>query len=374
MQIPKLKRHLSDGIDMDSSFEEEFPMASFEADAFEHKQSVTHEGRGSVVPKWLCDCSAWTANRKPAPTSRIICLFALAIFVCYSAGVFVRDTDPSNARVEWSESITNLAGHKAQVRGLRLSNGLNVLLWSDPKMDKAGSAVAFDAGSWSDPLEHAGVAHFLEHMVFMGSSQYPQQDILFAFLAQHGGRGNAYTASETTNYFFEVDSPFLSRATNIMADSVIAPLLTEAAAVAEINAVNAEHAKNRARDAWRIDMLGRSFALPHHEVSRFGTGNDETLRGSLPALRAFHAKHYTASHAAAAMAGPASLDELEAVAVAAFGPMLKKPIASIVEEVGDGDYASTSTGAPRQLQPYLFAAASHPAGLQVVLPFVYGVE
>jgi hypothetical protein len=275
MQVPKLKRHLSDGIDMmDSSFEDEFPMASFEADAFEHNQSVGSVGRGGVLPKWMCDYSAWSVSRKPASTSRIICLFALAIFVCYSAGVFVQQSSPSSTRVEWSDSITNLAGHKAQVRALRLSNGLNVVMWSDGRMDKAGSAVAFDAGSWSDPLQHAGVAHFLEHMVFMGSSQHPQQDVLFAFLAQHGGSGNAYTASETTNYFFDVDPPFLARATDIMADSVIAPLLTEAAAVAEINAVNAEHAKNRARDAWRIDMLGRSFALPRHEIGRFGAGND----------------------------------------------------------------------------------------------------
>jgi insulysin len=198
----------------------------------------------------------------------------------------------------------------------------------------------------------------------MGSARFPQQDVLFAFLAQHGGRGNAYTASETTNYFFEVDPPFLQHATSIMADSVISPLLSTDAAAAEINAVNAEHAKNHARDGWRIDMLGRSFALPHHELSRFSTGNEETLRSSLPALREFHSKFYTAAHAAAAVAGPLSLDDLEAVAVTAFGHMRRQTVAASADDSGDGESPTTSAGAPRRLQPYLLAGPAHSPGLQ----------
>ena len=67
-----------------------------------------------------------------------------------------------------------------------------------------------------------------------------------------------------------------------------------------------------------------------------------------------------------AIAGPASLDDLEAVVVAAFAGMPKQAAAA-ADEVGDGDSASTSTGAPRQLQPYLFADGVHSAGLQVIL-------
>ena len=365
-QAPKLKRHPSDGDPtIDSSFEDEFPMASFEDDTVHDNQMGGSSSPVGMNPRWLCERSKLCSGRKHVSAFYIFCLFAVAIGVCYLAGAFARASYSSHTYVDWSESITNVAGHKAKVRGLRLSNGLNVILWSDVRMDKAGSAVAFDAGSWSDPIEHAGVAHFLEHMVFLGSARFPEQDVLFAFLAQHGGRGNAYTASETTNYFFEVDPPFLSRATNIMADSVIAPLLHESAAVAEINAVNAEHAKNRARDGWRIDMLGRSFALPYHELTRFGTGNEVTLRSSLPALRSFHAKHYTAKHAAVAVVGPSSLDELQAVAIAAFGHMPEPKVSLSQDEHGDGDSVSTSTGAPRRLQPYLFAGDTHSPGLQV---------
>lgn len=360
-----MKRHLSDASDgtTDSSFDAEFPMASFEDDAFDHKSASAE--RQVCIPKWLFDHSQrFTSIGKPAPATRIFFIFGLAVAVCYFAGAFFQGSQPTGTYAEWKESIAHVAGHKAEVRGLRLSNGLNVVLWSDAQMDKAGAAVAFDAGSWSDPEQHLGVAHFLEHMVFMGSARFPQQDVLFAFLAQHGGSGNAYTASETTNYFFEVDSPFLQHATSIMADSVIDPLLSRDAAAAEINAVNAEHAKNRARDGWRIDMLGRSFALPHHELSRFSTGNEDTLRSSLPALREFHSKYYTAAHAAAAVAGPLSLDDLEAVAVTAFGHMRRHTVPASADDSGDEQSPTTSTGAPRRLQPYLLAGAQHASGLQ----------
>jgi hypothetical protein len=366
-QVSKLKRHTSDGdFAIDSSFDGEFPMASFEDDAISLCKRGESESQINAIPEWLRCHSKHCDGRKSASPSRIICLFALAVLLCYFAGTFARTSYLSDSYVEWSDSITNVAGHKARVRGLRLSNGLNVLLWSDTQMDKAGSAIAFNAGSWMDPSEHAGVAHFLEHMVFMGSTRYPAQDVLFAFLAQHGGHGNAYTASETTNYFLEVDPPFLSHATNIMADSVIAPLLSEVAVIAEIKAVNAEHAKNLARDAWRIDMLGRSFAVPHHQITRFGTGNEETLRSSLSALRLFHSKHYTAPHAAVAVVGPSSLDDLQDVAVAAFGQMPRQADSGSQDDNEEGNAGSTSTGAPRKLQPYLFADDAHPSGLQVI--------
>ena len=122
-------------------------------------------------------------------------------------------------------------------------------------------------------------------------------------------------------------------------------------------------------------MLSRSFALPHHELTRFGTGNEETLRSSLPALRAFHSKHYTATHAAVAVVGPSSLDELQAVAVAAFGHMPKHTVSLNLDEFGDGDSVLTSTGAPLSLQPYLFAGGTHSPGLQVLFsPFIFSIH
>jgi len=42
-------------------------------------------------------------------------------------------------------------------------------------------------GSWADPPEFQGLAHFLEHMLFMGTEKYPDEDDYSSFLSQHGG-------------------------------------------------------------------------------------------------------------------------------------------------------------------------------------------
>ena len=48
-------------------------------------------------------------------------------------------------------------------------------------------------GSFSDPLELQGLSHYLEHMLFMGSEAFPDENEYDAFLSAHGGSSNAYT-------------------------------------------------------------------------------------------------------------------------------------------------------------------------------------
>ena len=56
-------------------------------------------------------------------------------------------------------------------RGLELSNELLVVLISHPNIDKAAAALDVSIGSLADPKDVPGIAHFLEHMLFMGSEK-----------------------------------------------------------------------------------------------------------------------------------------------------------------------------------------------------------
>ncbi|NJN53086.1 MAG: peptidase M16, partial [Gammaproteobacteria bacterium] len=57
---------------------------------------------------------------------------------------------------------------------LVLDNGLKVLLVSDPSADKSAAALAVFRGSFDDPPGRGGLAHFLEHMLFLGTEKYPE--------------------------------------------------------------------------------------------------------------------------------------------------------------------------------------------------------
>ena len=65
-------------------------------------------------------------------------------------------------------------------------------------------SLAVNVGSYNDPPERPGLAHFLEHMIFMGSKKYPQEDSYSNHVSAFGGYCNAYTELEWTNYQFQI--------------------------------------------------------------------------------------------------------------------------------------------------------------------------
>lgn len=56
----------------------------------------------------------------------------------------------------------------------------------------------------SDPKELPGLAHFCEHMLFLGTEKYPLENEYSKYLSEHGGSSNASTSAEDTNYYFEI--------------------------------------------------------------------------------------------------------------------------------------------------------------------------
>ncbi|KAJ3307657.1 hypothetical protein HDV04_002773, partial [Boothiomyces sp. JEL0838] len=81
---------------------------------------------------------------------------------------------------------------------IKLENELEVLLISDPKTDKSSAALDVHVGHLSDPDDVAGLAHFCEHLLFMGTEKYPEESEYRKFLAEHGGHSNAFTSSDHT--------------------------------------------------------------------------------------------------------------------------------------------------------------------------------
>ncbi|HEX2862665.1 MAG TPA: insulinase family protein, partial [Lacunisphaera sp.] len=62
---------------------------------------------------------------------------------------------------------------ESEYRRFTLDNGLKVILLSDPKLNKSSASLAVAVGSYSDPASRQGLAHFLEHMLFLGTEKYP---------------------------------------------------------------------------------------------------------------------------------------------------------------------------------------------------------
>ena len=76
-------------------------------------------------------------------------------------------------------------------RYLVLQNKLKVLLVSDTKADQAAAALSVYRGSFHEPQDRPGLAHFLEHMRFIGTGKYPEGDSFQQYITANGGSSKA---------------------------------------------------------------------------------------------------------------------------------------------------------------------------------------
>ncbi len=197
-------------------------------------------------------------------------------------------------------------------RRLTLDNGLRVILLSDPKFNKSSAALAVGTGSYRDPASRQGLAHFLEHMLFLGTAKYPDVAEYRTYLENNGGAGNAYTAGGLTNYHFEVRHEAFEGALDRFSQFFIAPLFAPKFAEREMNAVNSEFQFRLQNDLWRETQLRTLFYQPGHPANHFNIGSRETLTGTThEELFAFYRAHYSAERMTLAVMGKASLDQLE---------------------------------------------------------------
>ncbi|CAK1587423.1 unnamed protein product [Parnassius mnemosyne] len=232
------------------------------------------------------------------------------------------------------DNIVKSQEDKREYRGLQLTNNLKVLLVSDPNTDKSAAAMDVNVGYLSDPEELPGLAHFCEHMLFLGTKKYPEENEYNKFLSEHGGSSNASTSSDHTTYYFDVLPSHLGKALDIFSQFFISPLFTESATGRELSAVNSEHEKNTSSDTWRLDQLNKSTASPSHPYHKFGTGNRETLE-TIPKqkgidvrkeLLKFHEEWYSANIMTLVVIGKESLDELEGVVVPLFAEVQDREV------------------------------------------------
>jgi len=204
-----------------------------------------------------------------------------------------------------------------------LENGLRVVNIFDPNTTQAAVAVAVTVGSFSDPEEFDGLAHLLEHSMFLGSKNFPERSGFDAWLAQNGGGSNAYTAEEQTVFYASVSGKALPGCLQRYGDIFRNPLFNASWIWDEVSAVDSEHNKNRKSQEWRIESLMNLMAK-EKPMSRFHTGNRETLRRSdketlASKIREFFATHYCPARMRLVTFGAFSLEDQLKQAKTTFG-------------------------------------------------------
>ena len=271
----------------------------------------------------------------------------LALLLAGSVQVLAKAGDSS----WWQEGGASESGDVAvlrspnderQYRYFQLDNKMKVLLVSDPKAEKSAASLNVYVGSFQNPVEREGLAHFLEHMLFLGTEKYPEAGEYQAYISEHGGQHNAYTSLEQTNYFFNVDSAYLFDTLDRFAQFFVAPRFDAEYVDRERHAVDSEYQlkiKDDSRREW--DVLSE-LLNPKHPLAKFSVGNLDTLinddeRPIRPDLLAFYQRYYSANLMTLVVLGNESLEQLEAAVKSRFSAVLNHD--TFVEVSGESLFA-----------------------------------
>ncbi|NRA84782.1 MAG: insulinase family protein, partial [Gammaproteobacteria bacterium] len=190
-----------------------------------------------------------------------------------------------------------------------------MLLISSPVSELASAALAINVGHFDDPQHTQGIAHLLEHMLFLGTEKYPDTSEYQAFIRNHGGQNNAWTSSEHTNYFFSIEQKYFDNALSRFSDFFVSPILDNQSVSNEILTVESEFRLKIKEDNRRVLAVIKESINPDHPFSKFSVGNNQTLKnenGELAQqLKEFYHQRYCAGKMKAVLCANATIAELE---------------------------------------------------------------
>jgi insulysin len=199
--------------------------------------------------------------------------------------------------------ILNKAPNDNNIYGtFKMKNGLAVIVIQNDKTKIASAAMDIKIGSNYDTL--SGIAHFLEHMLFMGTTKYPSVNTFFDKLALYSGEANAYTGLTNTCYYYCVNNDNFMTMLDIFAQFFISPLLDKKSINKEVNAVDSEYKKNLYDINMHLVRLNGLLAIKNHVINNFTCGNLKELLGENldennelhERVKQFYHDHYTANN------------------------------------------------------------------------------
>jgi insulysin len=206
--------------------------------------------------------------------------------------------------------------------GYRLSNGVKVIVIQDVDTQKSTAAMGIRTGTHCDPPELPGLAHLCEHMLFLGTTEYPEEGAYHRFVSQNGGHSNAWTEDESTQYYFNSSNQAFAKGLAMFLHFFVSPLFSASALEREVEAVHSEDEKNHSSDYWcSAEIRKLHLANKQHPESRYGNGNKATLwddpqRNGVDVramLLEFYEKYYVAENACVCVYTPMKPDDVLAI-------------------------------------------------------------
>jgi len=193
---------------------------------------------------------------------------------------------------------------------LVLDNGMRVLLFPHPGSGMVASNVFVGAGSTREEDRYAGSSHFLEHVLFNGTTRRTQEEI-YAATDRIGAYNNATTRQEYTHYMMVVPLQRLAKALDIQADMLLHSTLPPEKFEKERGIVLEELSKDKDDPDYRLERaLGELLYGPASAFARPVLGTEETIAAlPRPTVVEYYKRQYVPSNMRLVLMGDFDHDE-----------------------------------------------------------------
>ena len=208
-----------------------------------------------------------------------------------------------------------------------LPNGLTVILLEDRTFPVVSVQMLYKSGSAAETAGKTGLAHFLEHLVFRGSENFPR-----AAATEHvydtGGEWHGYTALDQTTYFETVPKDGLEQILRIHADRMARAIIDPSAIEAEKGAVITELHSYENDPKSVLQEAATAIAIQAHPYRNPMAGYVSDVRQlTAEDARAYYATHYAPGNAVLAVVGDIDPARARQAVSKAFASVSARPVA-----------------------------------------------
>jgi zinc protease len=201
-----------------------------------------------------------------------------------------------------------------------LSNGLKVIVKEDHRSPVVVSMIWYKVGSADEPAGITGVSHVLEHMLFKGTKRYKIGEFA-RIIAENGGKQNAFTSTDYTAYFEQLEKSRLPISFELEADRMRGALMDKKEFAKEIKVVIDERlyrTDNRASGKLSEKFMATAYRKHHYKNPIIGWMPDlKNMKAS--DARNWYRRWYTPRNATLVVVGDVKAGEVFALAQKYFG-------------------------------------------------------
>jgi predicted Zn-dependent peptidase len=201
-----------------------------------------------------------------------------------------------------------------------LPNGLRLIAAELPHLHSVEIAIYVKVGGRYDAPEKAGLSHFLEHMLFRGTLDYPTTLELEAAFEAIGGSVNAATDSDSTCFYSRIHPQRAAEAVEIFSSMLLRPTMQGIETEKKIITEEALEDINERGEDVNLDNLASRLLWPAHPLGMPTVGTLETINGFTEEDMRYHMKkHYVPGNAVIVAAGRIDRDSFFGACEKHFG-------------------------------------------------------